>query len=475
MKYLRKKIYSLLLVGLVMSGCELFDPRQGIENPNITVDRIIGTGGSTARWLVGQERQMAILYNRLLTVVEIGSDNYENTQTFFNQQFDVLNFSFRDVDVNRIQFSIADLRESAELGLADIVPNDPEVTDAQRAELHFFVGWAKLLAGELFVALPGDGSGTALTPTQNLEAAIVDFEAAEDLVPSHIGYKLALARTYHALGDKANAIAKANEVLGLSTTYTRTVEFDANNLPVSDMQDALYDRGNFDDLQPLPRLDFLDPKYYSRNASEESPVYIQKAEEAYFILAEAQLSDDDLATAQGTMKTVRALVASRPTESFSDANEGRTHLDPGSRPDNSAITVSASAAEPFNGDLVLTRGEGNITVPVVSGTSVTDALIDATATVDEALELLYLMRQEVFIAEGRRFTDLGLRMPVSEVEALSNSNITAAQTVGFKPDFVPVNMDEFEYDTVAQTCTITHNMNKVLVANKTSPHVIPFF
>ena len=53
-------------------------------------------------------------------------------------------------------------------------------------------------------------------------------------------------------------------------------------------------------------------------------------------------------------------------------------------------------------------------VPTISGTSVTAARIDAITTVDDGLYVLYLMRQEIFLAEGRRMADLGMRMPVAQ-------------------------------------------------------------
>lgn len=468
-----KHVYALLLV-VLFSGCELFDPTQGIENPNITFEKIVGKPGSTATWLNGQERELAIVYNALVVNLELASDNYVNTRTFFNQQFDGLTFSYQDATVNTLQFTIADLRQSAIIGLEGIAPRDAIVTDSQIAELYFFKGWAELLAGEIFVALPLIPGGVAATPTENLQAALEDFEEAESLVPDNVSYKLALARTYYALGDKVNAVAKANEALALSTTFTRAIAFDALNGPANTMQLALYDRGTFDDLQPLPRLDFLDPKYYSRSAGVASATYFQKIEEAHFIIAEAQLSDSQLANAQTTLKNLRALVATRTVETFNDTGEGRTELNPGSRPNINTVTVRASADDQYRAGLVLTRSTGTVSVPVISGTSVTDALIDGAATEDEALEILYLMRQEIFIAEGRRFFDLGLRLPVSEVEKLSNSNITTEQTVSFVPAFVPTNMDAFTYDAGAGTCTITHNMNRVLVQNKTSNAVLPF-
>ena len=44
---------------------------------------------------------------------------------------------------------------------------------------------------------------------------------------------------------------------------------------------------------------------------------------------------------------------------------------------------------------------------------------------DALLALIYLMRQEIFLAEGRRRSDLGIRLPISDVEI---SHTPAART-----------------------------------------------
>jgi tetratricopeptide (TPR) repeat protein len=470
---MRQLKYKFLAVILLLSSCDLFDPTQGIENPNVLFPEIIGTAGSTAKWLTGQQREMAIVYNALVVNLEIASDNYDNTNTFFSQAFDVLNFQFQDANINTLQFTIADLRQSAIFGIEEVAPKDPSITNDQLAELYFYKGWAALLAGEIFVALPLTPKGVPATPAQNFDAAIVDFQEAESLNGASVSYKLALARAYYGKGDKANAVLKANEAIALSSNFVRTVQFDAVNAPTNTMQDALYDRGSFDDLQPLPRLDFLDPKFYARSGTVDSQIQFQKMEEAHMIIAEADLSNNQLATAQTRMKALRALVGTRASEPFSDLVEGRTQGSPGSRPNVNTVTVQASATDPFRSGLVLTRS-ATVTVPVISGTSVTDAMIDAAATTDEALELLYLMRQEVFMSEGRRFADLGLRFPISETEKQTNINVTDAQIVGFIPSFVPTNMDAFTYNAGAGTATITHNMNRVLVQNKADASVLPF-
>ena len=102
-------------------------------------------------------------------------------------------------------------------------------------------------------------------------------------------------------------------------------------------------------------------------------------------------------------------------------------------------------------------------------------MIDALDNHNSALELLYLMRQEIFFAEGRRPADLGIRLPLCEVEAANASN-GAEYTQAWIPSFIPLNggMDDFTIDQQAMTVTIAHNMNRVIVDNAHSADVAPF-
>src|SRR5690606_15435325 len=118
------------------------------------------------------------------------------------------------------------------------------------------------------------------------------------------------------------------------------------------------------------------------------------------------------------------------------------------------------------------RKLGPISVPAVSGTSITDTEIDAATVAgeDAMLELLYLMRQEIFIAEGRRFVDMGLTYVISEQEATQNEFIGEghASTVKDLPPFMQAiagQADAFVYDAGTGVCTITHDVNAIIVAN----------
>ncbi len=197
------------------------------------------------------------------------------------------------------------------------------------------------------------------------------------------------------------------------------------------------------------------------------------------ILAEAAISDSNLNSAKSVMTDIVNLVGSRERSTFNNNQQDRTQLNPGSRPNNSDVQVRFSPGAPLIEGLVLDRKSGNVTVPTISGTSVSVADIDALNDLDDALETLYLMRQEIFIAEGRRLADMGIKLVISEVEYLANPNIDAGSP-GTSPvippfiDSIKDELDAFDYDAAAGICTIRHNINRILVENKTSELVLPF-
>jgi hypothetical protein len=154
--------------------------------------------------------------------------------------------------------------------------------------------------------------------------------------------------------------------------------------------------------------------------------------------------------------------------------------------------VAASPDDTLRSGLVRDRGANAIPfqVPVISGTSVTDDIIDDQTTEDGALELLYLMRQEIFIGEGRRAADLGIRLPLTRNERTLNPNIDAGDDVleGFVPAYIPTSsgiplLDLCVVGGEASGCAyprpndaeavILVNMNEVLVENKSE--ALPFF
>ena len=426
---------------------------------------------------------MAIVTQNYTVESEIASDNYINTSTFYNTNFDNPVIQFADADVNNFLFTISDLRESARIGLSIIAPSDTSTTNADLAEMFYFKGISFLLSAENLVANPVEPGGVPQPFSVNYDSAVANFTTALQLAPGNASYHLILARTYYGMGDRANAVTQANAALAADAALLRVIEYDNLNTPTNIMQNAIYDRANFD-LQPLPRLDFLDPKFAVTGANEADQPFV-KAEEAHLILAEAAIASGNLNEAQTHFTNLLALVATRPTTTVPETDQRRENSGTGpARPNGSAIEVRASASDPFKAGLLLTRSTfevGNIvevTVPSISGTSVIQADVDGLTNLDDALELCYLLRQEVFIAEGRRMNDLGIRWPLSQNELLQNPNLNDgdSELQAIIPSFIPTDkgMDAFTWDVANDQVTITFNMNRVLVENKTNNNVVPF-
>ncbi len=335
------------------------------------------------------------------------------------------------------------------------------------------------MSGEVFVALPGSSQGEVLSPTQHLQKALGLWDEAIAVEPDaakKVAYTLLKARTYYALGDAGNASKLANEVL-VQKNVLLQVAYDGLNNVSNEMQTATF-VAQPNRFAPLPRLDFLDPKYFNVGvaAQEQKGIAIAKGEEAYLILAEAQLAGNDLIAARTTLQRLLAEVVSlRAVTAVDDSKETRNG---GNRKDYplTAMKVKFDVADSPRDGYVLNRQGGKVNVYGVSGTRVTAADLTAATTADALLYLLYRMRQEIFMGEGRRMLDLGIKFPVSQTEQLNNPHVKAEHTKGQLPSFIPLNrgMDDFTVDAVNGIVTMKYDMNKVLVQNKTAKEIFPF-
>jgi hypothetical protein len=348
-----------------------------------------------------------------------------------------------------------------------------------KAENLFYRGMAELFAGESFTGLPATPMGDVVDWKTHLQAAIADFTAARNLTTdaaARNSYTLAKARAHYRLGARALAVQEAQALLAANPTFVRNAVFDPVNGPTNVMTPVLTSSVN--NYQPLPRLDFLDPKFLNRGSTTQSPIAFLKAEEAHLIIAEALLQANDLAGAKDRLKQLLTLVASRPVETTDASLQKRGRA--GGKvvyPNTADTKVSFAPGQPGLLGYVLNRTT-TTRVPTLSGTSVTAAQIDAAATVDDLLYLYLLMRQEIFIAEGRRMADLGIRYPLAQAELNANPKALAAAatyTTAQIPSFIPLDlgMDAFTYDEAAKTVVIKYDMNRVLVQNKTSPYILP--
>ena len=250
------------------------------------------------------------------------------------------------------------------------------------------------------------------------------------------------------------------------------------------MQFFLFD-SEANEFAPLPRLDFLDPKYFfeEQAENEQKSVALLKSEEAYLIKAEAELAANQVTQAKATLTALlNDVIAERPTATFKDPDNrnGGTNTSVGidnyPLSENYMVRFDANSA-PIDG-LVLNRAGSEVTVPTVSGTHITVADIDAAGDSDALLELLYLVRQEVFIAEGRRVVDLGIKLPIAQNEFDGNDQVNDTHIEPQVPDFISsldaYALDDFENDENNQIITINVNLNHILVANKSSDLVLPF-
>ena len=472
-----KKYLCIATAALACTSCELLQPDE-IINPNVSEETFLETPNAMTTWVNGANRSFASIIGSYAELMEILSDNYFNNYTQSSKVFDFPTILYTDQDVTYLQRYVGTLRETADQGLDVVAAADPTTTDAQRFNLYYIKGYSYLLAGEYFLALPTENGGDVVGWEDHLELAVTTFDTALDYAATDDDrafiYTL-MARACYRLGDKARATDYAKTALGYSADFTHMVEYDGDHGFTISIQGYLYGT-NF---QPLPRLDFLDPKYFQKNSSTEArPVCIAKAEEPYLILAEAALADGDLAAAKGYLHTLLALVKSRPVETgINDQLEERYNGGFKKFPNSSAYRVAASADDPLRSGLVLDRQAPNlIAIPYISGTSVTAEMIDQPATVDALLEIVYLMRQEIFIAEGRRVADLGIRLPVCETEA-ANTPSAANYTTAQIPSFIPGDkgMDEFTMDEENKTVVIKYNMNRIIVENKSSEYVASFF
>jgi hypothetical protein len=91
------------------------------------------------------------------------------------------------------------------------------------------------------------------------------------------------------------------------------------------------------------------------------------------------------------------------------------------------------------------------------------------------------MRQEIFIAEGRRVTDLGIKLQVADFEAISNSNVLPEHQEPQIPayiksmDLTQFPLDNFTNDAVNKKVIIDHDFTKLIVSNRETNEVAPFY
>jgi hypothetical protein len=492
-------------------GCQsgnLLDPTR-VQNDNVTDEIFNGSLENSSRGVVaGLRRTLAIGYGNLLILSELTSDNYANATSFVSVNLDTpTQILGTDLTLGggAAYNNLLRLNAAAEFAFINVFPRDPLATSLQRAETRFIQGLGLLLLSENWTLFPIVDKALPITARQAREIAIEKLTESLTLAATtprtfsndnnaigdglgdiRMNCFLALERTHRMQGDKNEARRWGDSALAINPNYVYYARYDAQNLGSAISQHVrLRTDHNF---QPLPRLEFLDPKI--PNDPGLDPIPMLKTEEVYLIRAEIALSDNNLAEAKTQMREAVRLTRSRATLQFIDANESRRATPAGAalstliserdRPSvPGRVIVRSSPTAPIDTayatSLVRFRGRFSapFALPIISGTSLTEARIDALPnTRADLVRTLYLLRQEIFFLESRRMSDLGIRFPVPETQTQTNANMRLGSpgTLVLVPDWIPAGNAEMNRYTVATSggftiVTIANDMNDVIARN----------
>ena len=369
-----------------------------------------------------------------------------------------------------------ELRALGDFVIDEILPDDEDADSAHVAEAHYYRAMAYLTLGEVFSHAPHEEDGEPEPASAALEKAVSDLGRAAAFGPQ---VDAALARVRRLQGDAPGAEAAARSVLGREPDLLFAPPYDDASLPNSAVL-FLVVRA-LQEMQPLPRIDFLDPKYTVRS----SPVPVATAEEMHLILAEAALARGDLAEARTGLENAITIAKTRGTASFDEGDE-RRNADLSIRPRNSEIVIRADSAGPWRPGLVVDRPADDLDVPHTSATSLDADSVVGLSDADDLWHALWLARQEIMLLEGRRLADLGIRLPMMQREIDLNPNIDEGDpgTVVVVPSYIPRTpryaMDIYtpveiydgtglDAELLETEVTMHVDMNRVLVENEVSP------
>ncbi len=470
---------AMIAFGAIVGGCEFLDPTN-VENPRTTEGDLAQAEEPTAALLPGLRAQFARTLSAVVSTTENVSDNYSIHGTGISKDFD---------DARNVTPQVAngtgtggggaywnsqELRALADFVLS-IAASDDTATPEQIAEARFYRGLALVMLGENFSAAPIERDGQALTSDALIQAAVTEFQAAA-VGAFATQANAGLARAYRWLGNGAQATAAAVAALSADPNFAFLREYDTATL--TNTPHAFLVTRALQEMQPLPRLDFLDPKFLSRDAG----IAYAKAEEMHLIMAEAAFAGGNYT--EGRDHLVNALITAnlRGVTMYTD-NDQRLNADLSIRPRSASIMIRADASSEFRGGLVLDRPDVSIPVPEISATSLNpDSIAAIAVTETQALwHALHLARQEILMLEGRRMADLGIRLPMMQREIDQNPTINTGDlgTVSIVPAYIPPGeeMDFFSpgslYDAdenlVGTEVTINVDMNKVLATNGVTP------
>ena len=460
---------------LLTTGCDFLDPTN-VTNPNTTTEDLASANDPTAALMPGLRAQMARAVRAVVQTTALVSDDYEIAFTSVGPELSDPHAvqpdgaSYNSSGAIGAYWNLQELRAFADFVIDTIASQDDGATDEQLAEAHYYRGMAFLMQGENFIAVP-TGPDLAPAPWDDLLGrAAADFNTALTLgagAELEVGLNAALSRTHRALGNAAEAASFAQAALALDDDFVWSQRYSEGEIENPFPGDSRA-------FQPLPRLDFLDPKYTDRSA----PIALAKAEEMHLILAEVAMRSGrliDYIAAAGHIEDALALALTRPRADFNDSQDQRLNPDLSLRPSSSDMLVAAEPGAPFRAGLVLDR-PGTVDVPTVSGTSQDPGAVGSLVDPEEIRYAFWLARQEILFLEGRRVHDLGVRMPVALREIDTSSAISEgdAATEVQVPAYIPEGViDGFSprdpYAASTNEITIDVDMNRVLAEEMVSP------
>ncbi len=470
-----------LLAVLAAGACDAIDPTR-VNNPTTTDDDLADAENPLEALVPGLRAQFARMVNAYVVATAVISDDYSIHGTGIVVDMDEPHLVTPDLvnstgtSASGVYWNVQELRALGDFVIETIIPSDPDPDPGLVAEAHYYRGMAYLTLGEVFSHAPHEEDGEARPASVALGKAVTDLRKATAFGPQS---QAGLARAHRLLGDAPAAETAARDALAGAPDLLYAPPYDEAFLPNTAVFFLVLRA--LQEMQPLPRLDFLDPKYTERG----SPIAIAKAEEMHLILAEAALADGDLDAARTELANAVNMAGTRGTVGFDDVDE-RRNADLSLRPRSSEIVIRADEDSPYRAGLVVDRPADDLEVPNVSATSLDADSVAALGSADELWHALWLARQEIMLLEGRRLSDLGIRLPMMRREIDQNPNIAEGGpgTVAIVPDYIPQTpryaMDIYSpvemYDgtgpdarLLATEVTMHVDMNRVLARNDASP------
>jgi len=465
----------VLLIGLV-AACDFMDP-TAVENPRTTADDLAQAEEPVRALMPGLRAQFARMIGSQIVISEVASDNYSIHGTGLSGVWDNPR-SVSPTDMNSTGFATGiywntqEMRAFADFILDDIAPGDESASDSNLAEAHYYRGMAYLLQGENFTHVPTERDAAPRPAAELLERALSNLDASLALAPGGdfaMAARAAIARVHRALGSGGPAVQAAEQVLAADPDFLFQQLFDGST--IENQPHIFLVVRALKEMQPLPRLDFLDPKYLSREAG----IAVAKAEEMHLILAEAALAGGNLPQARTHLADAIQLALDRGTTPFVDDDE-RLNADLTERPRSSDLLIAADPASPPRAGLVLDRPGVEIPIPTISGTSLDPDSVLALEGAEETWHAFHLARQEILFLEGRRMSDMGIRLPMMLREIDQNAAIDDGSpgTVGVVPDYIPSGTDINRFDPASPgpddtVVTMRYDVNRILAQNQVSP------